>query len=89
MAQLAKERQDVEVIAISGDSSEKEFLAALRIFPDFAQSPIRLVFDPDKRVMAAYGVRAFPESFIVSEDNTLLQKITGPIDWQKFTFPAR
>lgn len=84
MARLAKERSDIEVIAISCDSSEKDFLSALRIFPDFAQSPIRLVFDPDKRVMAAYAVQAFPETFILSADNKILRKLTGPVDWQKF-----
>lgn len=87
MAKMAAERNDVEVIAISCDTSAKDFNSALRIFPSFAQSPIRLIFDPDKRIMSAYGVTGFPETFIVSSDNRLLQKITGPVDWQKYEFP--
>lgn len=82
MAALARKRpNDLEVIAISCDSVEKDFLRALSLFPDFTGSGTRIVFDPDKRLMRAYGVTGFPESFIVSPDGRLIKKIIGPLDW--------
>lgn len=84
MAALARKMDgQLEIIAISSDPDFKEYQRALDVFPDLRNSPIRLVFDPDKKVMRAYGVTGFPESFVVSADGKLVKKIVGPLDWLK------
>lgn len=84
MAKMAHERRgQFEILAIANDSDEKEFHKALRLFPDFSRSEIEILFDPDKRVMKAYGVTGFPETFIISPEGLLIKKIVGPVEWDK------
>lgn len=78
-----KYSKNLEVIAVSCDSQAVEFHKALHVFPNFSEGNIHVIFDPDKRIMGAYGVTGFPESFIVSQDGKLLRHVVGSVDWSE------
>ncbi len=40
-----------------------------------------ILFDDKGVVQQLYGVYKFPESFIISKDGTIKEKIVGPLDW--------
>jgi cytochrome c biogenesis protein CcmG, thiol:disulfide interchange protein DsbE len=37
--------------------------------------------DPDGKAAAAYGVTAFPETFIIDKNGIIIRKVIGPLDW--------
>ena len=82
MAAVAKEKaEQIELVAISCDDREKDYRQALNLVPSFKDSGIRIVFDPSKKLMSAYGVKGLPETFIIGSDGKLIKKIVGSLDW--------
>ncbi len=71
----------VEIVLISEDKTLKEMRAALTMYPAEAQANARWLMDSNKRISLAYGVQGLPESFIVSADGKLLQKVVGALKW--------
>ncbi|MBI4465610.1 MAG: TlpA family protein disulfide reductase [Acidobacteria bacterium] len=76
---LAEQYADkgVEVVAISVDEDPdayREFLAKNEI-------KFLTLRDPSRRISEQYGTYKLPESYIVSRDGRLLNKIIGAADW--------
>jgi len=73
---------EMELIAISGDSSQADIDSFLKSFPEMKTVPnIHVVWDEKKNLSQKYQVYRLPESFILDKDLKLVKKISGTIDW--------
>jgi thiol-disulfide isomerase/thioredoxin len=74
--------KDLEMIAISGDSSQADIDSFLKSFPEMKTTPnIHVVWDADKKLTQLFQIFRLPESFILSRDLKLVKKISGSIEW--------
>lgn len=85
-----KMQGQIEVIAVSEDTSELEVKEFLKAFPDLKSDYFHIIMDtkskeptPQKEesIMQKYGVEGMPESFLVNSKGKLIKKITGSINW--------
>jgi thiol-disulfide isomerase/thioredoxin len=82
LIKLVKEfKGDVQLVAISGDSSEKDIEIFLKSFPDLKSENIKIVWDQDRSLMQKFGISRLPESMILAKDQKLIKKIVGSIEW--------
>ena len=73
---------DIELIAISGDSNMADIDSFLKSFPEMRTVPnIHVIFDEDKSLTQKYGIYRLPESFVLGKDQKVAKKISGTIDW--------
>lgn len=73
---------EIELIAISGDSNLADIESFLKSFPEMKTLPnIHVIFDEDKMLMQKYGIFRLPESFVLGKDQKIAKKISGTIDW--------
>lgn len=73
---------DLELIAISGDSSQADIDSFMKSFPEMKSLPnIHVVWDADKSLAQKYQIFRLPESFLLNKDLKLIKKISGTIDW--------
>ena len=42
-----------------------------------------LGLDEEGKIAIDYGVTGVPETFVIDENGTIIEKITGPVDYQK------
>jgi DsbE subfamily thiol:disulfide oxidoreductase len=83
-------------------AEDKEFAQSLQtlkiVFRDSGENAARYLKDnnftfralvDDRRTSVNYGVRAVPESFLVSGKGVLRQKYIGPVDWDAPAVRAR
>ncbi|MGZ3747717.1 MAG: TlpA family protein disulfide reductase [Pseudobdellovibrionaceae bacterium] len=72
----------LELIAISGDSTEEEIYSFLKSFPEMNILPnIHVVWDKDKHLSQQYQIYRLPESLLLNKDLKLVKKVSGAIDW--------
>jgi peroxiredoxin len=77
LAQLARKRDDLEVIAVTTDES---WDAIASVMPP--QSAIKVLFDPDKRIVRdKFGSKLFPETWIIDGRGVVRMRIDGKRDW--------
>ncbi|MNL31345.1 Thiol-disulfide oxidoreductase ResA [compost metagenome] len=82
LIKLVKEfKGEVQLIAVSGDSSEKDIEIFLKSFPEFKNENIKIVWDQDRSLMKKFGINRLPESMILSKDQKLIKRIIGSIEW--------
>lgn len=72
---------DVELIAISEDSSLEDIQIFLKSFPKIKHQNIHIVWDDNKELMKLYGTERLPESFVLNSELKLAKKIVGTINW--------
>lgn len=73
---------DLELIAISGDSNQADIDSFMKSFPEMKTLPnIHVVWDTDKSLSQKYQIYRLPESFLLNKDLKLIKKISGTIDW--------
>ncbi|MBS1972204.1 MAG: TlpA family protein disulfide reductase [Bdellovibrionales bacterium] len=73
---------DLELIAISGDSNQADIDSFMKSFPEMKTLPnIHVVWDADKSLSQKYQIYRLPESFLLNKDLKLIKKISGTIDW--------
>lgn len=73
---------DVELIAISGDSNQADIDSFLKSFPEMKTLPnVHIVWDGDKSLSQKYQIYRLPESFLLDKELKLIKKISGTIDW--------
>ncbi len=80
---LVKEfKGDVQLVAVSGDSSREDIDVFMKAFPDLKNhKDIKMIWDEDRSIMQQFEVSRLPESLVVGKDNKLKKKIVGTIDW--------
>ncbi|OFV97511.1 MAG: hypothetical protein A3F68_11540 [Acidobacteria bacterium RIFCSPLOWO2_12_FULL_54_10] len=76
LSELYAER-GVEVVAVSVDEDPDAYREFLRT----NEIAFRTLRDPSRRTSELYGTYKLPESYIISKDGLLLNKIIGAADW--------
>jgi thiol-disulfide isomerase/thioredoxin len=77
LALVAKERKDIEVVAVSTDKGWSDVEGLFK--PD---SQLKILFDPDKSVVRGkFGTRLYPETWIIDPDGVIRVRIDGGRDW--------
>jgi thiol-disulfide isomerase/thioredoxin len=72
--------EDVVLVAISHDETEKEVKEFISAFQGFRDNLI-LTMDENKALSQAFGVDRLPEGFIFDQQGKLRKKIIGIQDW--------
>ncbi|MDD9940002.1 MAG: TlpA disulfide reductase family protein [Myxococcales bacterium] len=79
LAKAARQRGDVEVIAVTTDNNWEEVKA---IFPP--ASELRVLFDPKREVVRdKYGTRLFPETWIIDREGVIRLRVDGQREWSE------
>lgn len=77
LALVAKERGDIEVVAISTDKGWHEVQGLFR-----GDSKLKVLFDPDKSVVRGkFGSRLYPETWVIDPEGVIRLRIDGGRDW--------
>jgi peroxiredoxin len=79
LARVAKQRPDLEIVAVTIDKTWQEVSA---LFP--SDSPLRILFDPDRKMITGlFGTRLFPETWVIDADGIIRLRIDGARDWSQ------
>lgn len=82
LVKLVKEfKGEVQLIAISGDSNREDIDIFMKSFPELRGKNIHVVWDEDRSLMKRFQVIRLPESMVLGQDQKLVKKIVGTIDW--------
>ncbi len=82
LVQLIKEfKGDVQLIAVSGDSSRNDIDVFMKSFPEMKGANIHIVYDEDRSLMKRFQVARLPESLVLGTDHKLVKKVVGSIEW--------
>lgn len=83
LIKLVKEfPQDVELVAVSGDSTRQDIDSFVKSFPELTElSNIHMIWDEDKSIMQTYEIYRLPESFVLDRNQKLVKRLSGSIDW--------
>lgn len=82
LIKLVKEfKGNVQLIAISGDSSRADIDVFMKSFPEMKGENIHIVFDEDRSLMKKFQVARLPESLVLGTDHKLAKKVVGSIEW--------
>jgi peroxiredoxin len=77
LALVAKERSDIEVVAVTTDKDWSDVQSLFK--PD---SKLRILFDGDKAVVRGkFGTRLYPETWVVDKDGVIRVRVDGARDW--------
>jgi hypothetical protein len=77
LAEIAKRRKDIEVVAITSD---KNWEAVGPLFP--ARSKLKVLFDPTRSVIRdKFGSKLYPETWIIDDRGVVRMRVDGPRDW--------
>jgi peroxiredoxin len=77
LADIAKNRKDIEVVAITSD---KNWAAVAPIFPPRAN--LKVLFDPERKIIKdTYGSKLFPETWVIDADGVVRMRVDGSRDW--------
>jgi peroxiredoxin len=77
LALVAKERDDLEVIAVSTDKGWSDVAAVIK-----PNSQLKVLFDPDKSVVREkFGSRLYPETWVIDPDGVIRLRVDGARDW--------
>lgn len=71
----------VELLAVSQDSSRGEVEAFLRAFPRIKNPHIHVLMDLDHSVGRAYEADRLPETYVANTETKLVRKIVGSMNW--------
>lgn len=78
---LTQKKPEWVFVLISIDSTQKEILQFLKIFPGLYQNNIYLVRDSESKYNQIFKTTGVPESFLMSESGILLKRYVGATDW--------
>jgi peroxiredoxin len=77
LADLAAQRDDIEVVAVSTDNN---FGEVATLFP--SQFRLKLLFDPERKVVTGkFGTRLFPETWIIDARGVVRMRVDGQRKW--------
>jgi peroxiredoxin len=77
LALVAKERDDLEVVAVSTDKGWSDVAPLIK-----PESALKVLFDPDKAVVRdKFGTRLYPETWVIDPDGVIRVRIDGARDW--------
>lgn len=77
LATILKDREDVELVAVSADRSWEQVRS---VIPE--DSPLRVALDEDRSVVRGkFGTRLFPETWIIDPEGVIRLRVDGRRDW--------
>ena len=77
LADIAKHRKDIELVAITSD---KDWASVAAIFPP--RSNLKVLFDPQRKIIKdKFGSKLFPETWVIDGDGVVRMRVDGPRDW--------
>ena len=77
LADIAKQRKDIELVAITSD---KDWAKVAAIFPP--RSNLKVLFDPERKIIKdKYGSKLFPETWVIDPEGVVRMRVDGPRDW--------
>jgi peroxiredoxin len=77
LALVAKDRDDLEVVAISTDAGWDAVGSLFR-----PESALKVLFDPQKAVVRdKFGTRLYPETWVIDKDGVIRARVDGGRDW--------
>lgn len=77
LALVAKDRPDLEVVAVSTDKGWSDVAAVIK-----PSSQLKVLFDPDKAVVRGmFGTRLYPETWIIDPEGVIRMRVDGGRDW--------
>jgi peroxiredoxin len=78
LADIARKRKDIEVVAISTD---KDWASVSTIFPP--NSRLKVLFDPERKVVRdMFGSKLYPETWVIDPGGVIRLRVDGPRDWK-------
>lgn len=82
LIKLVKEfNGEVQLVAISGDSSQNDIDVFLKSFPELKAENIKIIWDEDRSIMKQYAIDRLPESMVADRAQLMVKKLVGSIDW--------
>lgn len=79
LAQIAKDRDDIEVVAVTTDKDWSEVSA---LFPPHA--PLNVLFDPERKIVRdKFGTKLFPETWVIDGRGVVRLRVDGRRDWSE------
>lgn len=79
LADIAHDRGDIEVVAVSADEGWKDVSA---LFPPNFR--LKVLFDPQRKIIHdKYGTRLFPETWIIDAEGVVRMRIDGRRNWSE------
>jgi cytochrome c biogenesis protein CcmG, thiol:disulfide interchange protein DsbE len=76
-------KQDFLFLSVSQDTSEKEFNAFMKAFPDLLAASDLLVLDRGQVIGRSYQIEKLPESLVYSPRLKKYFHISGSVDWSR------
>ncbi|MEM9193148.1 MAG: TlpA disulfide reductase family protein [Myxococcota bacterium] len=81
LSKMVKDRDDVELIAVSTDEGWDDVAELFQQRGNNARD-LTILFDPGKRVVQdAFGTRLYPETWFIDADGVVRLRVDGPRDW--------
>jgi thiol-disulfide isomerase/thioredoxin len=78
--------QGLEVLAVTIDEAgDREAVAKFR---QELGLTLPILLDPDRDVYRAYQATGVPETFVVSREGRLVERVVGPRDWEEPRYTA-
>jgi thiol-disulfide isomerase/thioredoxin len=71
----------VELLAVSEDSSREEVEVFLRAFPKIKNPHIHILLDSDHAVGKIYEADRLPETYVTDTELRLVRKVFGSLNW--------
>jgi len=82
LIKLVKDQKgDVQLVAVSEDSSIQDIEIFLKSFPELRHQDIQIIWDGDHSLMKQFDAARLPESLVADKQMKLAKKIIGSINW--------
>lgn len=72
---------DVQLVAVSEDSSVQDIEVFLKSFPELRHKDIQIIWDGDHSLMKQFDAARLPESLVADKQMKLAKKVIGSINW--------
>lgn len=82
LIQFTKDHPEFKLIAISQDDTSADILNFTKLFPNFKNHEIEVVFDQSKSLGRKFNVEKLPETFIYSFKTNKYLQISGSTMWE-------
>jgi peroxiredoxin len=81
LAQILRDRSDVEVLAVSIDEGPEDVGPTLKTVLR-GPAPFNVLFDPDAKVVTGeYGTHLFPETWLIDKKGVIRARFDGAREW--------
>lgn len=83
---VADHSDQLVLISINVDNSEKEMKKFMGLFPNFKGSNIFVFYDGERKWVQSYAVTGFPETFLYNKQHQFIKRHQGALDFKNVDF---